>query len=333
MSGALTLRSRRFREEREADWRRLERLLDRAEGGRAAKLSDEELIAMPVLYRAALSSLSVARATSLDRDLLDYLESLCARAYFFVYGPRTRMGERVARFFARDWPRAAQALWRETLVSLALTLLGAAVAFWLVSSDADWFYAFTPQGMTQGRDPTADTAFLRGILYDESGRGWLSAFATFLFTHNAQVALMAFALGFAFGVPTAFLVLVNGCMLGAIFALYAARGLGVQLGGWIFIHGVTELLAIVLAAAGGFRIGWTLAFPGARTRTDALGEAGRQAATLMMGVLAMLFVAGLLEGIGRQVIKADAARYTIAGLSLCVWIAYLYLPRGRTAPS
>lgn len=333
MNAPLQLRSRRFREEREADWRRLEGLLDRVETGSAARLTDDELIAMPVLYRSALSALSVARATSLDRDLLDYLESLCARAYFFVYGPRTRLRERAERFFARDWPRAAQALWRETLLALALTLIGAAVALVLVLGDADWFYALVPGEMGQGRDPTASTAALRNILYDSSGRAMLSAFATFLFTHNAQVALAAFALGFAFGVPTAFLLLVNGCALGAIFALYASRGLGVELGGWLMIHGATELFAIMLAGGAGFRVGWTLAFPGARARTEALGEAGREAATLMMGVVVMLFVAGLLEGIGRQLIRNDLARYLIAGASLTIWLAYLYLPRARTQAS
>ena len=50
--------------------------------------TDEELLAIPVLYRATLSSLSVARATSLDHSLIDYLESLSTRAYFFVYGAR-----------------------------------------------------------------------------------------------------------------------------------------------------------------------------------------------------------------------------------------------------
>ena len=87
----LHLKSQRFRAEREADWRRLETLLTKAEKRLGAQAcSDEELLEMPVLYRQALSSLSVARSISLDQSLIDYLESLCTRAYFFVYGARTR---------------------------------------------------------------------------------------------------------------------------------------------------------------------------------------------------------------------------------------------------
>src|SRR6195256_3645395 len=100
----LQLKSHRFRAEREADWRRLETLLNRVEKGGARKLNRDELVEMPVLYRQALSSLSVARAISLDQGLIGYLESLCTRAYFFVYGTRATLLERIVAFFARDWP-------------------------------------------------------------------------------------------------------------------------------------------------------------------------------------------------------------------------------------
>ena len=73
-------------------------------------------------------------------------------------------------------------------------------------------------------------------------RSGLSTFATYLFTHNSQVSILAFALGFAFGVPTALLLVHNGAMLGAILALFASRGLGPEMGGWLIIHGSTEIL-------------------------------------------------------------------------------------------
>jgi hypothetical protein len=45
----------------------------------------------------------------------------------------------------------------------------------------------------------------------------------------------------------------------------------------------------------------------------------------------MLFVAGLLEGFGRQLIQMDLARYAIAGTTLIAWLAYFYWPR-RSEP-
>lgn len=325
------LKSQRFRQAREDDWRRLERLMDKTEKGSAAKLTDAEILAVPVLYRSTLSALSVARETSLDQGLIEYLETLAARAYFFVYGSRATLQDRLASFFRRDWPAAVQGLWRETLISAGLMLLGALVAGWLVTNDPEWFYAFVPADLAGGRDPTASTQALRATLDGSGEAEGLSVFAAFLFTHNAQVALLAFALGFALCVPTALLVLYNGATIGAFGALFVSRGLGVELGGWLLIHGVTELLAVILAGAAGLRIGWSVAFPGRRRRLDAAVDAGRMAGTVMGGVVVMLLLAGLLEGFGRQLIVDTGARYAVAAATAALWGLYFYAVR-REAP-
>ena len=324
----LTLRSSRFRDERESEWAELEQLLSRVEGGSVRRLSDEDLLKLPQLYRAALSSLSVARSISLDRALTDYLEGLCARAYFVVYGVQERPMQRVAQFFRRDWPEAVQALWRETLFALLLGLASMAVAWWLVSNDPDWYFSFVPQELASGRDPSATTEYLRHTLYsDPNEREALGLGSTMLFTHNAQVSIMTFSLGFAFGVPTALLCAMNGGMFGAFMALFSSHGLGFEAFGWLMIHGVTELFAITLACACGFRVGLALAFPGERTRLDSLRHAGRTVGLAMGGVVLMLVCAGVLEGVGRQIVTWDWARYTIAGLTLLLWTGYFYLPR------
>jgi uncharacterized membrane protein SpoIIM required for sporulation len=324
-----TLRSQRFRREREADWARLGRLMDKAEKASVTRLTDEEILAIPVLYRSTLSALSVARDTSLDQGLIDFLETLAARAYFFVYGSRATLQERLAGFFVRDWPAAVRGLWRETIASGALMLLGAVVAAWLVTAEPEWFYAFVPAELAGGRDPAASTETLRATLDGTDGGGGLSVFAAYLFTHNAQIAILAFALGFALGLPTALLMLYNGATLGAFVALFASRGLGFEIGGWLLIHGVTELFAVTLAGAAGLRIGWALAFPGDHHRMDAAIQAGRVAGLAIGGVVVMLFIAGLLEGFGRQLIVDTGARYAVAAATALVWAAYFYGPRGR----
>jgi uncharacterized membrane protein SpoIIM required for sporulation len=323
------LKSRRFRLEREADWKRLDDLLTRLEKGRASSLSDDEVIAIPVLYRSALSSLAVARAISLDKSLVDYLESLSARAYFCVYSTRTTVLERVIRFFAQDWPMTVRALWAETLVALGLTLLGTVAAYLLVQHSSQWFYDFVPAWLIQGRDPSASTAELAQTLHGVHGPNGLGVLATALFTHNAGVAMLAFALGFACGLPTAFFMLQSGLMMGGFFALFAQHGLGVEVGGWLSIHSTTEIFAVTLAGAAGFHVGWSLAFPRGQSRVDALASAGKRAAVVMAGVVVMLAVAGILEGYGRQLIDNTPLRYGIGWTVLAAWCAYFYLPKAR----
>lgn len=320
----------RFRAAHEEDWARLDRLVTRIEKRSVRAIAEDDLLALPLLYRSTLSSLSVARETSLDRALIDYLEQLCTRAYFQLYGVPTSVWRQLADFFAHAWPRAVQAIWRETLVALALSVAGAIAAYLLIRSDPSWFFSIIPEGLAQGRDPSAAVGTLRDTIYNTPAReDGLATFAVYLFTHNAQIAIFSFALGFAFAVPTALLLLYNGMMLGAFMAVFVPKGLGVGFAGWIMIHGTTELFAIMLSGAAGFRIGTAIAFPGRLSRGDSAVKAGREGAIVMGGTVVMLLVAGLLEGIGRQTVTSDALRYAIGIAMLAGWLVYFYLPRHR----
>jgi uncharacterized membrane protein SpoIIM required for sporulation len=321
-----------FRAEREDDWARLESILDRVERKSPKALDDDELFALPVLYRATLSSLSVARATSLDRGMIDYLEGLSLRAYLYIYGIERGIGTRIAQFFLIDWPTAIRAIWIETWVAFALLAAGLAAGYFLVQSDPSWFNTLMPGGMAEGRGPDASAKSLKAILYSTEGNGFLGPFAAYLFTHNAQISLLCFALGFAFGIPTMMLVIYNGAMIGALMQVYVAKGLGMELTAWLSIHGTTELYAIVLSAAAGLKIGTAIAFPGAKSRMSAARDAGRLGATVMVGVVIMLGIAGLLEGFARQLVNTEGMRFTIGGTMMVIWLAYFYLlrlaPRG-----
>jgi uncharacterized membrane protein SpoIIM required for sporulation len=320
---------RNFRRQHEADWEELETLISRAERGTVRALSVDELMRLPVLYRATLSSLAIARETSLDKALIEYLESLSTRAYFFVYGVRIRARDGIANFFRRDWPMAVKGMWKETWVAFGLFLIGTIAGWMLVQADPGWYGSFVEPGLAQGRGPESSATFLREAIYDgaDEDGGNLSVFATFLFTHNSRVAIWCFALGFAFGVPTAFLLLQTGGMFGAILYVYASKGLGWNMLGWLSIHGTTEIFAIILAGAAGFRIGLATAFPRDQGRVAAAAAAGRTAALVMVGVIIMLFLAGLLEGFARQLVTSDVARYAIGYSILAMWLAYFYWPR------
>ena len=317
----------RFRAAHELDWQRLDGIVTRIERRGIGALTENDLLMLPLLYRSALSSLSVARETSLDRALITYLEALCTRAYFQIYGVPTSFWTQLKEFFLRGWPQTVQLLWRETLVSFLLTLVAAIAGFLVVMHDATSFYAIFPDSLAGGRDPAASADALRATLYNKDQQDGLAVFATFLFTHNAQIAIFSFALGFAFAIPTVLLIVYNGLMLGAFLAIFAAKGLLFQAAGWLAIHGTTEIFAIILSGAAGFRIGTAIAFPGRAARTDFAFAVGRRASVAMAGAVIMLILAGLLEGIGRQTVQGDLARYGIGLTVLLGWLIYFYLPR------
>ncbi|HEX3126260.1 MAG TPA: stage II sporulation protein M [Thermoanaerobaculia bacterium] len=320
------LKSSRFRREREQTWRDLEQIVDRLEKGGVGALSADELSLLPSLYRGAASSLAVARAISLDRGLLDYLDALVARGYIAVYGNRRPAGEAIAEFFRLRFPQAVRRHALYIAAAFLVMILGALTGWRLTLLDSERYYSFVGEGMSQGRTPSASTQELREALYsDKEADGTLGVFASFLFTHNAKVGILCFALGFAAGVPVLFLLFSNGLTLGAFAALYQTRGLGMELWAWLLPHGVSELTAVCLCGAAGLILGNSLIFPGPHTRLQNLALRGRSATMLVVGAVVMLLVAGLIEGIFRQVVHDPIIRWSVAVATFLFWSLYFLL--------
>lgn len=318
------LKSAQFRAQREEDWRALEDLVGKVERRGTARLELEEAQNLSRLYRKATTSLAAAREISMDRGLLAYLENLVQRSYLAVYAPQETLGGVITRFFTQSAPRAM----RDSLGSLALSAfamtIGAIIAFALFRQDPEWFYTFVPEGLASDRTPEATTESLRESLFEpfEGLSSQLAVFASFLISHNVRVALFAFALGVFACIPSFLLLLFNGLMLGAFVGLYADRGLGYELFGWLSVHGVTELSAIVIAAAGGFRLGLAVLFPGQLTRRDAIRAASRDAVKLALVAVLMLFVAGFLEAFPRQLVTDTEARLAIGWGIGALWLSW-----------
>jgi uncharacterized membrane protein SpoIIM required for sporulation len=321
-----------FRREREAAWRELEALVVRVEKGGFTALGADELMRLPLLYRTALSSLSVARAISLDRNVVAYLESLCVRALPCVYGPKRSFREAVGGFVTSRFPQTVRAMRGPIAVAAICLVLGAVTGYVLTAAEPELFSAFVDPMYASGREPGASREVLRSALYgggDEAASG-LSAFSAFLFTHNAQIGILAFALGFLLGLPVFVLMFLNGGTMGAFAALYGSEGLGTELWAWLLPHGVTELTAVVLCGAAGLALARGVLFPGERTRLDALAAEGRQAGVLVVGAVAMFLIAGLIEGIFRQRVQDVGVRYGVAAVFAALWTLY-FTRAGRRA--
>ena len=328
---ALTLRSTEFRKGREQSWRELDLLVERVERRGIKAVSAGELQRMPLLYRATLSSLSVARSIALDRNLLHYLEALSLRAYLVVYGPRTSLLAGLGEFFRRGFPAAVRKAGWHIALSFAAFVLGVTVGFLLINADEEWFNALVPDDLSGGRGPSATADELRRTELFPPWPGFKDTFvvfANYLFRRNSIVALLAFGLSFMAGVPTLLLMVYQGLIFGAFLAIHYRRGLLVDFLGWTAIHGVTEIGAFVLCGAAGLVVAEKILFPGRYSRLESLAIHGKQAAMIVAGAVAMLFIAGIIEGGFRQLIDVTSWRFVFAAVTAGLWLLYFSSGRG-----
>lgn len=280
-------------------WQRLSALLDSIEHKGLKTLTVDEARELGRLYRMASSDLLWARGHSASAELVESLNDLVARGYAQTYpGKRPRMGEAGA-FLVGGFPRLVRREWKAVIAAYALFLGGGVFGYAAMHLDPAAAFYLVPEEH-QSLDP--DERVTREAKNDQGmGANEQTAFSSFLFTHNIQVAFLAFALGLTVGMGTAVLLFVNGVFLGALAVAYEIKGHALWFWAWILPHGVLEISAICLSGAAGLLLGRALLAPGTRTRAEALRVEGRAAVGLVLGTLPIFIVAGMIEGTLSQI--------------------------------
>jgi uncharacterized membrane protein SpoIIM required for sporulation len=311
------MRERRFVVARRARWDRLAALVDRAARRGVRSLSADEIDELALAYRAATSDLAVARTRGEDPVILDHLNRLTARAHSVVYVATARTGwHRFVDFVVRGFPREVRRSWAPIVFCTMVTILSAFVAYGSVAADPANAHALLP---------AMQLAPVTKALHDSNfgfDRANSPAVASMVITNNIQVAAIAFAGGMTAGLLTGWIILTNGLMVGALGALYANAGFGVDFWATIAPHGVIELTAIQIAGGAGLVLAAGYLRPGRARRADALIVAARRAGTLILGVALLLCVAGTIEGFISPQRLSIPVRIAVGALTAIALLAY-----------
>jgi uncharacterized membrane protein SpoIIM required for sporulation len=314
----------RFQREREPAWRELAGLVETA-GRRPERLGPDGVRRLGALYRSAAADLALARRRFPGDPVERRLEALVGRARHLVYDAPTR---RIApvRFFARDYWRLVAERPVPLLVA-AVLLLGPAVlaAIWALG-DPGAAGGLVPGEYRSVTEPRPAGADLGLSVEDEA------EFASAVFTNNIQVSFLALAGGMALGLVTAFVLLFNGTLLGAVAGLATEAGNGRAFFELVTAHGVLELSCIVVTGAAGLRLGWSIVDPGRLRRLDSLAAEARRTVGIVLGTAPWLVLAGLVEGFLTPAGTGLAAVVAIGlGLGALYWALVVVLGRERAA--
>jgi uncharacterized membrane protein SpoIIM required for sporulation len=304
------------------DWEELEALVARARK-RIRRMTPEELARLDVLYRRTTVHLAQVATRTQSANLVKYLNDLTAAAHSVIYlPPRKAALAGAAQFLTEGFARAVARTWRYQLAS-ALLMIGGAVAAYLAASH-DVQVAYALQMPRDERSPGSTPEQLRAFL--KSGREMGSAskfeFASRLLGNNLRVAIFSLALGALAGIPTIFLIIYNGMILGAFTAMHHRAGIYEDYWAWILPHGVSELSAIVLCGGVGLMLGRAVLSPGTLTRLESLKRAGNEAVAISMGAAIMLVLAAIVESYLRQSYLSNSWRFAFAGATAIFWAAY-----------
>jgi uncharacterized membrane protein SpoIIM required for sporulation len=315
-----------FETSHKAEWEQFSLTLDRLERGKDAS----RIAGFPKDYRQLCHHLALARERGYSSFLVDSLQQLVLRGHQQLYRHRSRLGANLLGFILADFPRLVREQWRFVLAA-GLMFFGSLISFaLLVYLFPDLVYNLIPaeqvSEMQSMYDPVA--GHLGRTAERAASEDWVM-FGYYIM-HNVGIAFQTFASGFFFGLGSAFFLLFNGLMIGAVAGHLTHVGYGQTFWSFVVGHGAFELTAIALAGAAGLKLGWALIAPGRLPRAEALRLAARKSVLLICGVMMFLLIAAFIEAYWSSMTAPKPMTKYLVGAALWTLVATYLLFAGRT---
>ncbi len=312
--------SNRFINERKSAWQRLEDLLTLLDRMSLRRLHREEVRELGRIYRRTSSDLAIARAESRDPRLVNYLNSLVIRAHGRIYRAEAlEGGQRVRKFFARDFPQTFRRTWRYTAIAFALFMVFGVASFLGTWRDAEFSELAGVSAAWRAQNTDARVRWWESL--NEANQVGGAA----IMTNNIQVMFLAFAFGALLGLGTLYIMAANGASIGAVLALTYRAGFGHELVAFMAGHGVIELTCIFIAGGAGLLVGGAMLMPDDLSRFDSLRLRGRDSIQLIVGCIPLLVLAGLIEGFISPAPISPMIKYSVAIATGIALYTYLLL--------
>jgi len=297
------------------EWARLDQLvrLRRPDGPHSDELVDR--------YQQVATHLSVIRTSAPDAEVVAYLSSLLGRARIAMISARVLGWRAVGRFFTEQFPAALYRLRYWWLGCMAVNILVIGILMWWLIDHPQVEQTFlSPKEIDDlvGHDFES--------YYSENAAG---AFATRVWLNNAWVGATCLAFGIT-GVMVFFALFSNAVNIAAAGAILTNHGRADVFWGLILPHGLLEMTAVFVAGGVGLHLFWSWVAPGGISRTKSIGIAGRTMGTVALGLVAVLFVSGVIEAFVTPSPLPTWARIAIGILAEAGFFAYVFVV-GRQA--
>ena len=247
---------------------------------------------MPERYRRLCQSLALAADRQYSPALVDRLNQLALRGHHALYANRRRQGQRVAEFILAGFPALVRREWR-LAAAAAVLFFGPLVTLMAVLQVFPGFvhYLLAPEQLAAFHEMYDPQSKRLGMREADTN---LAMFGFYIW-NNVQIGFQTFAGGLAYGVGSAWFLLSNGVVIGAVAGYLTQLGYSATFWSFVAGHSSFELLAIVLSGGAGLRLAAALIAPGNLSRKAALVAAAKPAVRIMYGAALMFLIAAFIE--------------------------------------
>jgi uncharacterized membrane protein SpoIIM required for sporulation len=267
------------------------RLLSQASDGlRRRQPSVDDAVAALDGYRSLARDLATVRQRLPGSRVAQSLESIYAQYHAAISRAPHNVRAAVVQLFRDEIPDVVASLRAPLVWVVLLFVLCFAAGWWLIASYPSLISLLASEDM---------------IAHVERGELWTdgllnvapsSLLSIRILSNNIAVSVGAFCAGIFFGIGTAYMIGLNGLLLGGAFAFTQQYGLSGALLRFIAAHGPVELSVICLAGAAGVALGESLIRPDYPTRRESFERCTARLGKLLVLCAILLVGCGLIEG-------------------------------------
>ncbi|MCU4675271.1 stage II sporulation protein M [Catenovulum sp. 2E275] len=313
------MKQTQFINARKADWQLLEREIEGSD-------KNTDFIDLPALLRAVTHDLAISKSRSYSPDLVNKLNTLVTSAQAKMYQPKHKVWYELLRFMRVGFPLSVFQLKRAVIINHFLFYGLALVAYLLTIYKPELIYQFVDNFQVSNIESMYNPES-KYRLKERASSGDFAMFGFYIF-NNIKLAFQTFVGGLVLGVGALFFLIFNGFFFGAISAHIVNIGYQSTFFSFVITHGSFELTAIVLSAAAGTHIGYSLLNPGRLSRSIAVKQAAKRAFPVMFGAFIFLIIAAFIEAFWSSSLwLPNSVKYTVGA---CCWIFIaIYFYRGH----
>ena len=238
-----------------------------------------------------------------------------------IYGNRLARLSGHSNSFISELKRSYKEIKNYVIFSAGVAITSVFVTFFIVSISPGYGWHFLSE--------RASEDLAQGKLWTEQIRGISSIASSEIATNNIKVSFVCFVLGIFGGIGTLIILLMNGAMLGGIFAALGRYGMSDELLEFVICHGLLELSAIAVAAGCGLYLGDAIISPGSLSRKEAISERAGPALNVILFTACALIPAGLVEGYVSPYDQYPFGVKLALGIVLCFCFWWILLAKDR----
>lgn len=274
-------------------------------------------------YIELTDDLSYARTFYPKSQTVRYLNQLAARYFLNIYKYRKYEKDRFIKFWVSELPLIMYAYRKYMLVSLLIFLVSVLLGAFSQSQDPDFanlilstdYVNQTIENIKNG-DPMA--------IYKDQDE---APMFFMLSKNNIQVSFNEYIMGITACIGTIYILLQNGVMLGVLQYFFYDYGLLGKSMLSIWLHGMLEISALIIAGGAGLVLGSSWLFPGSYKRIVSLQKGAKDSLKIVVGLIPVFLVAAFIESYLTRLTEMPVLfNLIIIGLSglFIIWYFFYY---------